>query len=473
MATLDKRSKLNVRASILTTTMILLTLIIVTGSSITASSEKTMGLFPPGTPYEGTVGPTAIYIEISGVIDNAMRDYVAEAIQYAEDHNSPLIIILDTPGGYLDAAINIVLSIDNSRIPVIGYVERGWALSAGTLILVSTHVAAMAPGTQIGSMQPVMYDPATGQYKPVNESKIINPILKFLDEHAATKGRNITQLHRFVTHNDNLGPDEALRYHVIDLVANNMGDLVSKLNGSVVGTKYGKVKLVLDGSLVRYSPSLRVQLLHVLSDPILSGILLTLGTLIILFTLASGHAAFAAIGAILLLLGLAGNGFNPNYTALILILLGSVLLFIEINTPGFGVIGGTGIVMLILGIALLPISPGGFTVSQEYARRLLAALYSTGAAVGVLSAFIVYKVIQVRRRPPMLWSITGAVGRALDEISEVKEGFVFVEGEYWKARSVSGTIEPGDKVVVVGKEGPILLVKKAPKGSETTGSGES
>jgi len=424
--------------------------------------EKRMGLLPRGAPYSYTVGPTVVYIEINGVIDNAMLDYVKSAIRYAEDRNSPLVILLDTPGGYLDSAINIVLAIDDSRVPVIGYVERGWALSAGTLILVSTHVAAMAPGTQIGSMQPVMYDPTTGSYQPVNESKIINPILKFLDEHAATKGRNETQLHRFVTHNDNLGPQEALRYHVIDLIADDMPDLIRKLNGSVVATKYGNARLLLDGSYVEYQPGVRVQILHLLSDPILAGVLLTLGTLIILFTLASGHAAFATIGALLLLLGLAGNGFNPNYTALILILLGTILLFIEIHTPGFGVIGGAGVLMLILGIALLPVSSGGFTVSPTYASRILYTLYSIGAVMGVATAYIVYKVIQARRRPPVVWSIVGARGRALDEISESREGFIMVEGEYWKARSAQGTIKPGDEVIVVDKDGPILIVKKAP-----------
>jgi membrane-bound serine protease (ClpP class) len=422
---------------------------------------KQMGLLPPGSPYNGSVGPTLIYIKINGVIDNAMRDYVINAIHYAERRNCPLVLVLDTPGGYLDAAIDIVLAIDDSGVPVIGFVERGWALSAGTLILVSTHVAAMAPGTQIGSMQPVMYDPTTGKYEPINESKIINPILKFLDEHAATKGRNVTQLHRFVTHNDNLGAYEALRYHVIEVVASNLGDLAAKLNGSVVKTKYGSFKLVLDGSVEEYTPGLHVRLLHVLSDPILAGILLTLGTLIILFTLASGHAAFAAIGAILLLLGLAGNGFNPNYTALILIILGATLIFIEINTPGFGVIGGTGIVMLLLGIALLPVSPGGFTISEEYAKHLLLTLYGTGAAMGLFSAFIVYKIIEARRKPPMLWSIIGAHGKAVDEISPNTEGFVIVEGEYWKARSAGPKIAPGEEVVVVGKDGPTLIVDLA------------
>jgi len=440
-------------------------------ASMQSPSGHRLGYLGKNASYTRTVGPHVIYIKITGVIDSAMEDYVKSAIREAERENVPLVIMLNTPGGYLDSALNIVRAIDNSSVPVIGYVNEGWALSAGTLILVCTHVAAMAPGTQIGSMQPVMYNPTTGSYQPVNESKIINPILKFLDEHAASKGRNATELHRFVLHNDNLGADEALKYHVIEFVSPSLPALLREINGSVVGVSTGNVKLVLDGSAYYYSPGVRVEVLHALSDPILSGLLLTLGMLIILFTLAAGHAALASIGALLLILGLAGSGFNPNYTALLLILLGSVLLFIEIHTPGFGVVGGTGIVMLLLGIALLPVGARGFSVSPAYARDVLVTLYSIGGVLGAFTAFAVYKIIRIRRKPPELWSIVGAKGEALDEISEDKEGFVFVEGEYWKARSVSGSIKAGEEVVVVGKEGPILLVRKSESGEGQGGEG--
>ncbi len=435
-----------------------------------AAISHRLGYLGKNASYSRVVGPAVMYIKVTGVIDSAIEDYVKSAIAEAERENVPLVIILNTPGGYLDNALNIVYAIDDSKVPVIGFVENGWALSAGTLILVCSHVAAMAPGTQIGSMQPVLYNPTTGQYQPVNESKIINPILKFLDVHAASKGRNITELHRFVLDNDNLGPQEALRYHVIDLIADNLPDLIAKLNGSVVGISSGNVKLVLDGSVEYYSPGLRVYVLHALSDPILSGLLLTLGTLIVLFTLAAGHPAMASLGALLLILGLAGSGFNPNYTALLLIVLGATLLFIEIHTPGFGIIGGTGIVMLLIGIALLPVGSRGFTVSPLYARQILLALYSIGGVLGAFTAFAVYKIIKVRKKSPVVWSIVGAVGEALDDLDPDREGFVFVEGEYWKARSASGPIKRGERVVVVGKDGPVLIVRRADEASSETQS---
>ena len=409
------------------------------------------------------VGPTAFVIRVEGIIDYAMRDYVEYGIRIAERENGVLIIMLNTPGGYLDAALDIVTLISKSRVPVVGYVVDRWAESAGTLILVTSHVAAMQPGTIIGSMQPVQYDPARGTYRPVNESKIINPIIEVLCEHGVSRGRNETALVRFVLNNDNYGATEALRYNVIDIVARDVEELVEKLNGLTVYLPIEEsVAISLSGEIVFISPPLRIRLLHSLSDPILAGILLSLGTLIILFSLASGNLAVVGVGVLLLLLGLAGSGFNPNLTSLLLILGGSILLAIEIYTPGFGIMGGTGILMLVLGIAMLPISGQGFAVSPAYGKQLILTLYSLGAFMGALTAFMVYKVLKVRKRPPVIWTLEGKRGKAIDPIGPGKEGYVIVEGEYWKAVS-DDDIKPGDEVIVVAKEGYILKVRKADK----------
>ncbi len=421
------------------------------------------GVLGEDAEYDDVVGPRAYYIYVSGIIDYAMADYVREAVRVAERDNAPLIIMLNTPGGFLDAALDIVTTINmEARVPVIAYVVDRWAESAGTLILVTSHVAAMQPGTIIGSMQPVAYNPATGAYEPINESKILNPIIRVLCEHGASKGRNATALVRFVLFNDNYGAEDALRYNVIEYVAATPEDLLRQVNSTVVALPTGgKVKLVLDGSLYEIRPSPRVVILHALSDPLLSGVLLSLGMLIVLFSLASGHFASAGIGALLLILGLAGSGFNPNMASLILIALGAILVLVELYTPGFGVIGGTGIVMLVLGIALLPIGGGGFAISPDYAKRILYAIYGIGAFFGVVTGYAVYKIIQVRKRKPIVWSIVGLKGRAVDEITSDRPGFVIVEGEYWKALSRGGVIRPGEEVIVVGKEGPLLIVEKA------------
>jgi len=432
------------------------------GARYCGQTEKLYGIQPPDTPYDRVVGPSVAYIEVTGIIDYAMVDYVRAAIAQAEADNSVLVIMLNTPGGYLDAALEIVAAINDAEIPVVGYVVDKWAESAGTLILVSTHIAAMQPGTIIGSMQPVAYDPATGAYQPINDTKIINPIIRVLCEHGATKGRNATALVRFVLFNDNYGAQDAYRYHIIEFVAADLEDLISQINGQVVRLPSGDtVKLELDGTYYHIPPSPRVVILHTLSDPILAGILLSLGMLIVLFSMASGHYAGAAVGALLLILGMAGSGFNPNTASILLIGLGALLIVVEIYTPGFGLIGGTGIVMLILGIALLPLGGGGFAISPAYADQLVAIIYSIGGFFGIVTAVVIYKIIQVRKRKPLLWSLEGAEGVAIDDIGPETPGFVLVEGEYWKAISTGGVIRKGERVRVVRKEGPVLVVEKA------------
>jgi len=423
--------------------------------------EKKYGLMPPGTPYDGVVGPTAVVIRIEGTIDVAMRDYLVEAIRYAESRNAVLIVELNTPGGLLDPAVDMVMAISNARVPVVGFVVDKWAESAGTLILMATHIAAMQPGTIIGSLQPIRYDPATGSYEPVTESKILNPIIKLLCEHGATKGRNPEALVGFVLENYNFSAEEALKVGVIEVVARDRQDLINKINGAIVALPSGPtVKIELDGTIEEYPPSLRIILLHTLSDPLLSGLLLSLGALAVLFSIASGNMPGVAIGGLLLLLGLLGSGFNPNTASLILILGGALLLFIELYTPGFGVIGGTGIVMLVLGIALLPVGGAGFAAAEEYADTLVYTTYAVGLTIGGFTAFAVYKVLKARRLKPKLWSLEGAEGRALDDIEPGGEGYVLIEGEYWKATS-DEPIRKGERVVVVGKEGRLLKVRRA------------
>ncbi len=426
--------------------------------------EARYGLAPEGTEYSRVVGPSIVVIRIEGTIGIAMRDYLLEAIRYAESRNLPLLVELNTPGGLLDPTFDMVVAISEARVPVIGYVVDKWAESAGTILLMATHVAAMEPGTIIGSVQPVIYDPASGTYRPQLEPKIINPIVKMLCEHGASRGRNPEALVRFVVYNDNYTAREALEKGVIDLIAESREDLARQLDGRVVVLPSGEaVKLELDGSFEEYPPNLRIRLLHIISDPVVSGLLLSLGALALLFSIASGNFPGIAIGAFLLLLGLLGSGFNPNIIALLLLLGGAILVFIELYTPGFGLVGGTGILMLVLGLALMPIRGEGLAISEEYADTLILMVYAIGASIGGFTAFSVYKVLKARKAPPKLWKLEGAEGVAIDDIPKGGEGFILLEGEYWKAVAVED-VRKGDKVVVIGKEGPLLKV--APKKDE-------
>ena len=426
------------------------------------------GLVDSGEP-ERVVGPKAVVIKLEGVISTASKEYVEAAIEYAESKGYPLIVELNTPGGLLDPAMDIVVAISRAEVPVIGYVVERWAESAGTMILVATHVAAMQPGTIIGSLQPVAYNPSTGGYEPINESKIINPILEMLCEHGATRGRNATALARFVLFNDNYGAEEALSYNVIDLIAASEAELLSKLDGAKVSLPAGYiVEMRLDGTYEVFEPSIRIRVLMLLSDPTLSGLLLSIGALALLFSIVSGNPAGIAIGAFLVLLGLLGSGFNPNTAALMLLLGGALLVFIELYTPGFGILGGTGIAMLVIGLALMPAAES-FALSESYVDQVLQTLYAIGGLMGVFTAIVIYKVVQARKRRPSLWSIERSIGIALDDIGPDKEGFVLVEGEYWKAVGKE-EIRKGSEIVVVAKKGSLLIVEPRRKDQDMSGS---
>ncbi|MEM0366771.1 MAG: nodulation protein NfeD [Acidilobaceae archaeon] len=432
------------------------------GSAYCGVVEKNQGIIGRDAPYDRVAGPSAIIIRVEGVISSWTYQYIIRSIREAESRNVPLVLELNTPGGLADAATDIVLAISRSRVPVIGYVVDKWAESAGTLILVSTHIAAMQEGTIIGSLQPVSYDPTTGRYAPINETKILNPIIKTLCEHGASKGRNATALVRFVLHNDNYGAREAKRFNVIDIIANSREDLLNQVNGLVVQVYGGdRVKLELNGKyeFIGLNPS--ELLISMLSDPLISGILLSIGVLALIFSIASANMPGVALGLLIVILGLLGTGLNPNIASLALIALGALLIAIEIFTPGFGIIGGTGIIMLVLGLILLPAVPGpeGFAITERYLNQVIIYIYALGLTAGITTAFIVYKILQVRRAKPYIWRIEGLRGEAIEEIRPGKPGFVIVEGEYWKAIS-DEEIKSGDKIEVISKDNHTLKVRK-------------
>lgn len=198
-----------------------------------------------------------VYVfNLNGEITDLTYEELQNALQLAESTpNSALLIILETPGGELDAALNIVSSIENSKIPVIGFVypTGSYAWSAGTLVLMSTTIAAMAPGTVIGSCEPVEINPITGQEVFINESKILNAISQYFVEVAEFRGRNATFAHDCVFYNTNLGPEDALKYGVINFVATDLDSLFNEINGSTIS---GVTYYVINPKVTYYQPGI-------------------------------------------------------------------------------------------------------------------------------------------------------------------------------------------------------------------------
>ncbi len=407
-----------------------------------------------------------VLAEISGVITEGTYEDLENAIDYATSLNAPLLLIINTPGGSLDSTVKIVKLVLNSKIPIIGYVypygATGW--SAGSLLLLSTHIAAMAHGTVIGSAQPVYYDPLIGS-RVVNETKIINAVATYFKEIARVRNRNDTAAQEFVTKNLNLGADEALKYHVIDVIADSIEELLSKINKKVVKTIQGEMMLeTLGTEIIKFNAGIRNTIVRILQDPIISYLSFMLGLYILIFGLASTHHAVSAIGILLILISLVGMGLSINTLSIILIIMGIILLLIELFIiPGFTLTGITGIIMIVLGVLMLPLSttPEKWIIHSDWYEQVRLYMIASITPLTIFFTISFYKILQAKRMKPKLY-ISGMIGQeciALDEISTEKPGFVLCQGEYWMAESTE-KIEKGEKVIVIDKKGPTLIVKR-------------
>lgn len=411
------------------------------------------------TPVSGQASQV-IGVNIEGTITASTAELVGEAIKRGEESNSPVILLLNTPGGALDATFSIISSIEASSVPVISYVspQGATAWSAGTFILLSSHIAAMAPSTVIGSAQPVAISP-TGGAQPIEDEKTLNALVAYLTERAKDHHRNETAARLFITENLNLNADNALSQDVVEFTAPTLEQLLTSIDGLKIITSTGEFQLKTSGAEVIYqTPSLKITILGVLSDPIIASVLLSLGIFSLVFGFSlPGHGG-EVIGAVLLILGLIGLGqAGANLGATLLIGLGGILLIAELFTHGFGILGGAGFFSIIFGGLLLFPSP--MIVSQDYLNLLLISLIVIPLAFGGFFIFAAYKILQARRAKPRIK--VGMIGETVVVVEEVnpnRVGYVLYQGERWRARSEIA-IPKGGRALVIAKEGPILVLR--------------
>jgi len=409
-------------------------------------------------------GNYVVLIKVSGGIYYGTSDLVAEGIREAERLDAPLLILIDTPGGLLSVIEDIAKLIRNSNVPVIGYVyPRGAsAWSAGTLLLMATHIAAMSPGSLMGAAQPVYYDPATGSYKPINESKILNPIVGIITSLAKDRGRNVTAAEKFVRENLYLDEEKAYEYHVIEVIADDVDDLLNKIDGWYVKLDTGRTYVLKTSGakVIEYSGSLRIFVTELISEPLINSIIATMGVLLLIIGVLSTHYHVVPLAVGLIILSLIGGGFSTNMVSILLLIVGATALAIEMLTPGFGVLGFTGIVLIAISIALMPVLNPGYLISPVYQATLFWIGVSMGVGLGGFTSFLLYKIVKIKRQPPKLKTdIVGSIGRALENIPEGGVGFIMIDGEYWRAVGLENIVE-GDKVIVVDKDGVLLKIKK-------------
>jgi len=414
--------------------------------------------------FSSLVSPSAsasrgdvLSVDLQGPITPASDEIVSSALQEAErDESSAVMLLLDTPGGGLTETYEILKLMEESKVPVIGYVYPSGAAawSAGTLILIGSDVAAMAPHCIIGSAQPVQLSPL-GQVEPVNDSKTTNAIVALIREKARSQGRNETAAEEFVLSNLNLNADQAKEYGVIEYVAPSPEELLKQINGSRAKN------LTLNTSQARieqFGIPLNLRLLKALSDPTLAGILMLVGLYALIFGLSSPGLGSEALGVVALAMGLIGLGFNVNVGAIFLILLGLGLILAELHSHSFGILALAGLACVMVGsILFVPTSFPEWYVPGGYQRSMAMAIILPSLILAAFVAFAMYKVAKARFAPLASGRLVGETAEALDRLD--REGYVLFQGEYWRAEAEE-PVEKGERVVILAKDGERLKVRR-------------
>ncbi|MEM1964795.1 MAG: nodulation protein NfeD [Candidatus Caldarchaeum sp.] len=397
--------------------------------------------------------PAVLWIELNGYISPGTATYVEEAFAQASQY-SAVLITLDTLGGSADAMLKIVETIQRSPVPVIGYVypAGGKALSAGTYILMATHYAAMAPGTLIGSAQPV----SGGE--PVTDSKVLNFFAEKMGTLAESQGRNRDEAVKIVLENKNFNPQRALEARLVEAVATDVEELLAKADGSVVKTFAGEKVLRVKGiPLIKKGPSMTASAVALLSDPLVSSLLITLGILTLLFGLTSPGWGGEVAGGLMILLGLVGQGLNINIAGALLAAIGAGLLLYELVSPGFGLAGVGGILALTIGIILLGgYSPAPAFVAQEWLTQFQTTVIAIAVFAAAFLGFLAYKSFTAQKKRPREW--VSMHGRAVEDIKPGGVGYIVVDGEYWRA-TARRLVKEHERVRIVGREGGVFVVE--------------
>ena len=406
------------------------------------------------TPGQASTKNEALIIELEGPISPGTAAYVTRGLEEAQKKEAVLAVIrLDTPGGLASSMRIIVKAILNSPVPVIVYVApRGaGAASAGVMVTVAGHIAAMAPGTNIGAAHPVM---AGGKdVGGTMSEKVVNDMASYGRGIAEDKGKNGTWVEKAIRESVSITANQALDINVIDLIAKDMDDLFELLDGREVRLAKGNVTLkTTDLKTTYFHLGFRDRVLKTISDPNIAYILMMIGLAGLYFELAHPGAIFpGVIGGISLILAFYSFQTLPvNYAGLLLIILAIIFFIAEIKVVSYGILSIGGLISLTIGSIML------FENVGVSLRLMLPTVLLVGGFFVVVTG-LAFKAYRVRPKS----GVDGLLGKVGDVRETIDpEGLVFVHGEYWQARA-SEKIEPGEKVMVESVHGLVLKVRKA------------
>jgi len=395
-------------------------------------------------------------LRVEGVIDPVVMNYVERGISEAESGGAEALVIqMDTPGGLDTSMRGVIKAILDSRVPVITYVypRGGRAASAGSFILVASHVAAMAPQTNVGAAHPV--DMGTGE---AVGDKITKDAAAYMASLAEGRGRNATLARSFVTNSTSLTESQALEAGIIDIIAGDLDSLLDQVDGMEVETADGVRVLHTRGAeVVAITLSPREEFFHIISNPNVAYILFLAGFYGIIFELSSPGAILpGVVGGICILLALwSFQALSISVAGLGLIIFAIMLLILETQIASHGILALGGIVALFLGSLMLIDAE-----KEPFVRISLDLIILTTAVTAAFVLLAVGLVVKSRRRKPAtgVEGMLGETGKAVTDLDP--EGTVFVHGERWRARARDGAIPKDAKVKVVGVEKLTLAVEE-------------
>jgi len=437
-------------------------------------------LFLHALSAEPAVAAKAVVLQIDGAIGPAVADYIVRELRGISQADTRVVVLrMNTPGGLDTSMREIIRAILSSPVPVAAYVAPSGAraASAGTYITYASAIAAMAPGTNLGAATPIQLggtprlpggapqqkDKEKGSGGSASEPadtetrKAINDAVAYIRGLAELNGHNADWAAEAVRTAVSLPASEALKLNVIDVIADDVPDLLRKLDGRTVKVA-GKPQTLAtaDLEIVTAAPDWRTELLAVITDPNVAFILLLIGTYGLIFEfLNPGAVAPGLIGAISLLVALYALNLLPiNYAGAVLVMLGIGLMVAEAHIGSFGVIGVGGIVAFVIGaIMMFPPGAPGFALS-------LSVVAGATAVTAALFLLVLTMLLRSRRRPVVTGKegLLGAEGEVVAWNGE--EGRVRVHGEIWRARA-QRPLQPGARLKVINREGLVLVVEPA------------
>ena len=397
-----------------------------------------------------------LVITLSGVINPVATEYIGKSIKIADEKKVEVLVIeLDTPGGLDTSMRKIVKDIIGSEVPVVVYVSPSGsrAASAGVFITLSAHIAAMAPGTNIGAAHPVGIGEKMDK---VMAEKATNDAAAYIKSLAERNGRNAKWAEDAVRKSISATEEEALKEGVIDLVSNDLNSLLSDIDGKKVRTVMGeKVLNTAKANIIREGMGLRHRILNLISDPNVAYILMLLGFYGLFFELTNPGSIFPGVmgGICLILAFYAFQTLPVNYAGLLLIILAIILFILEVKIISHGVLTIGGIISMVIGSIMLFESPAPFMKLSLYVILPAAIITALFFSLTLGLAFKAFK------RKPVTGSegLLGGEGVASTDITR-DGGMVLLHGERWSAYS-DETIAKGEKIIVESVSGLKVKVK--------------